>query len=72
MYKDQWIPVTNEELVCRREPKNIHDQYTVSVTKNDNLVGHVPRKINTMCSLFLRKEGRLHVALQDQDNIPQI
>ena len=49
--------VTNEELACRREPKNIHDQYTVSVRKNDDLVGHVPQKVSTMCSLSLRKEG---------------
>ena len=25
VYKDLWIPVTNEELACRREPGNVHD-----------------------------------------------
>ena len=31
--KDRWIPVTNEELACRREPGNVHNPYAVAVTK---------------------------------------
>ena len=33
VYKDQWIPATNEELACRREPGSVHDPYAVAVIK---------------------------------------
>ena len=29
VYKDRWIPVTNEKLACRREPGNVHVPYGV-------------------------------------------
>ena len=58
VYKDLWIPVTNEELACRREPGNVHDPYAVAVTKS-GIVGHVPRKMSALCSLFLRKGGTI-------------
>ena len=32
VYEDQWIPVTNEELACRRQPRNVHDPYAVAVS----------------------------------------
>ena len=36
---------------CRRETHNFHDRFAVTVIK---VVGHVPTKISTICSLFLR------------------
>ena len=31
------------------------DQYAVAVLKIDNIVGHIPRKISLICSLFLAR-----------------
>ena len=55
--QDRWTPTTDEELSCQRELANFEDPNAVVLLKNDVVVGHVPRKINTMCSMFLRKEG---------------
>ena len=49
-------------LTCRRETGNIEDPYAVAVIKDENdateaVVGHVPRRISTMCSMFLRRDG---------------
>ena len=32
----------------------------ISVTKNENTVGHLPRKLSQMCTLFLRRGGTKH------------
>ena len=50
IYQDRWTPTTDEELSCQREHGN-------ALLKNYVVVGHVPRKISTMCSMFLRKGG---------------
>ena len=47
MYKDRWIPVTNEELRCRCEPGNIHNPYAVAV--ENSIVG---RDITSFTCLF--------------------
>ena len=31
--------------------------WTVKVLKNDEIVGHLPKKISTLCSLFIRQGG---------------
>ena len=38
VYEGVWIPVTNEELACRREPGNVHDPCAVAVTKSGTYV----------------------------------
>uniref|UniRef100_A0A1X7V7Z0 HIRAN domain-containing protein n=1 Tax=Amphimedon queenslandica TaxID=400682 RepID=A0A1X7V7Z0_AMPQE len=53
-YKDIWVPVIGEELQTKRESGNVHDTYAVSVLRNGETVGHVP-KISSVCSLFLRR-----------------
>jgi hypothetical protein len=46
VYKDVWNPVVGETLNAEREKKldNPADKYAVSVMKDGNIVGHVPRK----------------------------
>ena len=46
IYKDihVWTATIGEELVCRREPTNSKDRYAVSVMKEENIIGHVPRR----------------------------
>ena len=52
-YKDIWVATEGEQLLCRKEDDNIHHLFSVAVIKNDYVVGHVPKKISTTCSLFL-------------------
>ena len=54
VYKDSWEAATGEILRCREERTNIHDPFAVAIIKDDSVVDHVPRKISTVCSLFLR------------------
>ena len=58
-YKDIWEATKGEELLCRRENDNYHDPFSVSVVKEDRIVGHVPKKISTVCLLFLRRGGSI-------------
>ena len=57
IYKEIWNPFIGEELQCKMEHGNIHDIYAVAVTREDIVVGHLPRNISTPCHLFLRKGG---------------
>ena len=59
IYKDRWIPTLDKELTCQRECGNTEDPYAVAVLKDDVVVGHIPRKISTMCSMFLRRRGTI-------------
>ena len=54
IYKDVWNPVINEQLDCVPEALNPKDVYAVVVVRSGITVGHVPRKISAVCSLFLR------------------
>ena len=54
VYKEVWAAAVGEELVCEREPDNASDRYAVAVKREGTIVGHLPRKITRVCSLFLR------------------
>ena len=56
-YKAIWDAALGEQLRCQREPTNPHDAYAVAVLKSGVVVGHVPRRISSVCSLFLRHGG---------------
>ena len=57
VYKDGWYPVRDEVLACQRETGNTHDPFAVKVMKCGSIVGHLPKKISSTCSLFLRHGG---------------
>lgn len=59
VYRDRWTPTLNEDLTCLRERGNIEDPHAVAVLKYDIVVGHVPRRISTMCSMFLGRRGTI-------------
>ena len=59
VYKDVWEAAIGEVLVCRREPSNAADRYAVAVTKEETIIGHLPRKLSKVCSLFLRRGGSI-------------
>ena len=46
-----------EELECDREPGNSCDRYAVAVKRSGVVIGHLPRKVSRVCSLFLRRGG---------------
>lgn len=52
-YKNIWEAAFGECLQCQRERSNGHDPYAVAVVKDDNVVGHVPRKLSAICAMFL-------------------
>ena len=59
IYKEIWNPDVEEELQCKMKHGNIHDMYAVAVTREDIVVGHLPRNICTPCHLFLCKGGNI-------------
>ena len=54
VYKEIWTAMLGEVLTCKREADNFHDRFAVAIMKRSDVVGHVPKKISTICSLFLR------------------
>ena len=59
IYKDIWEAAVGEVLDCRREGSNRYDPFAVAIMKNNTIVGHIPRKISALCSLFLRRNGSI-------------
>ena len=55
IYKDSWDPSIGEELPCQRKAENYTNLFAIVIMKDDNIVGRVPRKISTVCSLFLHQ-----------------
>ena len=49
-----------ERYSCEREPRNAKDGYAVAVKKDRTVIGHLPRKVSRVCSLFLRRGGSIH------------
>ena len=62
IYKDIWEATLEENLECQRESGKIHDIYAVAVLKSGLVVGHVPKRISSICS-FLRHGGSIHCIL---------
>ena len=59
VYQGIWLANVGEIVECRREPENSRDRYAVAVTKDDAIIGHLPRRISKICSLFLRRGGSI-------------
>ena len=52
-YQGVWAASIGKELPCKRERGNANDSFAIAVEKDGRIVGHVPRKISSTCSLFL-------------------
>ena len=54
VYQDIWTLTTGECLSCQMEDSNAFDSYasTVTIRKNVNIIGNVPRKISAACFLY--------------------
>ena len=64
-YRSIWEnPAHGEQLSCARKPRNPSDPMAVAVQKSIisgeiTTVGHMPRKISALCSIFLRRGGEI-------------
>lgn len=60
VYQNIWdADVGDQQLSCRREPTNSRDPFAVAVVQSDVIVGHIPRKISSVCSMFLLRGGTI-------------
>ena len=60
VYQSVWTPIIGEVLNCVRKTSNRHDPFAVKMVKSPiGVVGHVPKYISSICSLFLRKGGTI-------------
>ena len=63
-YQNIWDPFIEEVSPCLPEDENLHDRYAFAVSKSSRIVGHVPRRISTLCYVFLRRGGAILCILQ--------
>lgn len=59
VYKSVWDANVGEILQCKRERQNSEDKYAVAVLKSGMIVGHLPRKVSRISSLFLKRGGTI-------------
>ena len=60
VYGEIWTATLGEELFCSPEVGNVVDRYAVAVKKESGeTVGHLPRKISCMCSMFIQRGGEI-------------
>ena len=61
VYNDIWEASVGEELSCQCEDGNSADPFAVAIKRSGVIVGHIPRKISSVCSLFLRRNGVMKI-----------
>ena len=75
VYQAVWDASIHEELLCAREADNLRDPFAVAVVKSHQTVGHIPMKISSVCSLFLRHGGTITCKVtgsrQHSQDLPQ-
>ena len=59
IYQNIWNAEVDEHFICEREPLNPSDRYAVAVLKDDVVVGHLPRHLSRILSLFLLKDSTI-------------
>ena len=60
VYQDLWDATPGETLTCIRERGNRNDVFAVAVQSDGNVVGHVPRHISCICTLFMHRGGEIN------------
>ena len=61
VYKGLWNATPGETLTCVREWRNRNDVFAVAVESNGNIVGHIPRQISCIFTLFICRGGVIFV-----------
>ena len=54
VYMDKWDPVIGDKFNAEIKVSIRHDQYTVAVKVNQDIVGHVPREISKVLLYFIK------------------
>ena len=58
IYNDIWTSVLKEVLLTQRELHNVIDCYAIAVKNHSgDTIGHLPRKISRLCSMFIDQDG---------------
>ena len=57
VHKDTWATAVGEELPCQSEDGNRADSFAVAMVIGEAIVGHVPKRISSVCSLYLHWDG---------------
>ena len=75
MYQEIWTATEGETRICSRETRSREDPFAVAVVKSGEVVGHVPRSLSCVCSLFLRRGGSMACRItgkrQHSSDLPQ-
>ena len=75
VYQAIWTAAIGEVLPCVRELTNTEDRYAVAVQRSGITVGHLPKKVSRICSLFLRRGGYIHCTVSGNrrysEDLPQ-
>ena len=66
VYQNEWDAVIGEVLQCRRETGNRHNPYSVATLSNGRVVGHMPRTISPVYSIFIRYGGSITCTVSDR------
>ena len=53
VYYTSWTPYIGKVLFARRENDNDYDRFSVAIVKEQEVVGHVPRRISNIIFFFL-------------------
>ena len=61
VYNDIWEASVDEELPCQCEDGNSADPCAVAIKRSGVVVGHIPRRMSSVCSLFLRRNGLMKI-----------
>ena len=72
VYQLIWIPVDGEILLCARETGNRHNPFSVKANICTMIVGHLPKRISSTCSLFYAWVGTFLVESLEQSDIQLI
>ena len=59
VYQAIWLAAIGEQLTFTRKTGNPTDCYAVAVIKDSAIIGHLPKNIPKICSLFLQRGGSI-------------
>ena len=69
VYKAIWMPEIGKILQCKQERGNPEDSYTVSVMKDDTIVGYVPHEKSHVMQYFIEHDGVVTCQVADWWNM---
>lgn len=72
IYKDVWKSSVGEQLLCEIEENNRQDSHAVAVVRTGPVVGHVPRKLSLISTLFMCQSGQRYALTEDHVTLPAV